>query len=361
MRIAKVEIAEQVYAFPDGPYVMSHAVQTAIHTRILRLTAEDGTWGIGETSRRSYLKPGQAEPVEDRAVRELPGLDFGDLPALLSEWHGRDKLLEGLVFGIETAMLDRIGRVSGMPLSAVLGGPASGVAPAYLSLSSEDPAVMGRKFHERVALHPAKVVQAKLGIDDPETDLARVSAVLDRLLPGQLLLADFNGGHDRETALRIVSQIRDPRLVWEDPCLSLEDNAAVARQTGQPVQFDMCVSSLSAVAEVLNTGAAHSVVVKPPFIGGLRAAMAARDMVAAAAIPVRVDGPWSGPIAAAAMVALAIGAPEGALLSSADLTGPLEAPGRLVSHPDPGSVAPPHGPGLGDIPAALLANLQSIA
>ena len=360
MKIARVEIAEQVYAFPDGPYVMSHAVQTAIHSRIIRLTAQDGSWGIGEISRRSYRKPEDAMPAEDRALPQLVGLDFGDLPGLLVDWHAQDVLLEGLVLGVETAMFDRMGRLAGIPLSAVLGGPASGHAPAYLSISSDDPDVMATKLSTKQAAQPAKVVQAKLGIGDPETDLVRVRTVLDLIDPDQMLLADFNGALDVATAADIVTQIKDPRLVWEDPCLALQDNVRVVRETEQPVMFDMCLSSTDALGQVLGTGLAHSVVVKPPFIGGLRAAATARDMAVAAGVPVRIDGPWSGPIAAAAMVALAIGVPPGGLLSSADLTGPLQAPARLLTTPSPGSVAPPVGPGLGDIPDALLTGLKEI-
>lgn len=361
MKIARVEIADRAYVLPDGPYVMSHAVQEAIHTRVIRLTAEDGSWGVGEIARRSYRLPEDAVPAEDRVLPSLIGLDFGDLPAVLAGWQTEDVLLEGVVFGVETAMYDRIGRAAGMPLSSVLGGPAVGKAPAYQSLSSDKAdAVIGR-LSKKLAAGPIPVVQPKIGLGNVDGDLDLIRTVLDMVGPDTVVLADFNGAMDVDTALSTVTQIIDPRLVWEDPCLALEDNITVARKTAQPVMFDMCLSSVAAMGQALASGVAHSVVVKPPFIGGLRAAAVARDMAVAAGVPVRIDGPWSGPIAAAAMVAVAIGAPKDALLCSTDLTGPLEAPAKLITWPSPGMVAPPTGPGLGDIPEALLTGLQEIA
>ncbi len=361
MKIARVEIADREYVLPDGPYVMSHAVQEAIYTRVVRLVAEDGTWGVGEIARRSYRLPEDAKPAEDRVLPSLIGMDFGDLPALLNTWQAQDEMLEGAVFGVETAMFDRMGRVSGMPLSAVLGGPAKGIAKAYQSISSDAPEVMAKKLSNKLAERPIAVVQAKIGLDTPDADLHRLQTVLDLIGPDTILLADFNGALDVDAALKIVTQMSDPRLVWEDPCLALHDNITVARDTGQPVMFDMCMSSVAAMGQALASGVAHSVVVKPPFIGGLRAACTARDMAVAAGVPVRIDGPWSGPIAAAAMVAVAIGVPDGALLCSTDLTGPLEVPTKLLTWPEPGMVSPPTGPGLGDIPDALLAGLEPVA
>ena len=360
MKIVRVEVAEREYALPDGPYVMSHAVQHAIHTRVIRLTAQDGTWGIGEIARRSYRLPEDAIPAEDRVLPALIGMDFGDVPALLTRWVQEDVLLEGVVFGVETALYDRLGRVSGMPLSSLLGGPSAGMVPAYQSLSSDKPDVMAAKLSDKLTRGPIRVVQAKVGLDKPEADLHRIQTVIDLIGPDTTLLADFNGAMDVDTALKTVPQMADPRLVWEDPCLALEDNTTVARETGQPVMFDMCLSSLSAVGKALASGVAHSVVVKPPFIGGLRAAATAREMAVAAGVPVRIDGPWAGPIAAAAMVAIAIGAPEDALLCSTDLTGPLDVPAKLLSWPRPDMVAPPTGPGLGEIPESLLAGLQPV-
>lgn len=358
MKIARVEIADREYALPDGPYVMSHAVQEVIYTRIVRLVAEDGTWGVGEIARRSYRLPEDAMPAEDRVLPTLIGMDFSDLPVLMTTWLQQDEMLEGAVFGVETAMFDRMGRVSGMPLSSVLGGPPVGMTNAYQSISSGAPEAMAKKLSAKLAERPIAVVQAKVGLDTADADLHRLQTVLDLIGPHTILLADFNGALDVDTALKTVTQMSDPRLVWEDPCLALDDNVTVACETGQPVMFDMCMSSVAAMGQALASGVAHSVVVKPPFIGGLRAACTARDMAVAAGVPVRIDGPWSGPIAAAAMVAVAIGAPDQALLCSTDLTGPLEVPAKLLSWPEPGRVAPPTGPGLGVIPEALLDGLK---
>ena len=71
----------------------------------------------------------------------------------------------------------------------------------------------------------------------------------------------------------------------------------------------------------------------------------------------RVDGPWCGDIAAAAIVHLALTAPPELLVSSADLREPLALSPALggVEHVAPGQIAPPAGAGLGILldPTAL--------
>ena len=53
-----------------------------------------------------------------------------------------------------------------MPLSSLMGGPATGSVAAYLSISSGDPQTMAREVRERPG-YP--VIQAKLGIDVGQT------------------------------------------------------------------------------------------------------------------------------------------------------------------------------------------------
>ena len=70
-------------------------------------------------------------------------------------------------------------------------------------------------------------------------------------------------------------------------------------------------------------------------------------MAVAAGMPCRIDGPWSGQVANAASLHLALGADPELLMFSGDLTGPLETASDLIRHPAPGRVAPAPGPGLG--------------
>ena len=317
MRVTDIQVVPFQPAFAGGGYVMSHVVQKTLCTRLIRITSENGHWGVGEIVRRPKDDHVAAAALEDILLESLPSARLADLPDLLGEW--RQKGAYGAAFGVELALFDLMGRQMGMPLSALLGGPSKGHVPAYLSLSSADAGVMAAAVRARPG-YP--VVQAKLGIDDIDQDLCRVQAVLDAMAPDQRLLADFNGALDPVTACRALGAVNDPRLMWEDPCASYDDNATVAGTLQVPIMFDMCMSDLSVFVRALREGVAAALVVKPPFMGGLGVARTARDLCRAAGVPFRVDGPWSGPVAAASAIHLALGAGSG-LLCSADLTDPL--------------------------------------
>ncbi len=73
MRLRSIEAWSLETSFTTGPYITSHVTQTAVATRVLRITAEDGTMGIGEIVRGTgfdnasvFIKP--AAPVGSLSV-----------------------------------------------------------------------------------------------------------------------------------------------------------------------------------------------------------------------------------------------------------------------------------------------------
>lgn len=345
MRITRVETTSFEPDFHGGGYVMSFVRQTSLFHRLIRLTADDGTTGIGEFVRAPKYDLAEIVALEDAHLPSLEGMTLADLPALLSKWRSGGKLMQGFVFGVELGMLDLIGRKTGVPVSSLLGGPATADMPEYLSLSSEAPETMAGIV--RTSGRSFGVIQAKLGAGDPDMDMARVRAVLEVMRPDQLLLADFNGALTREDAVRILPEIDDPRVLWEEPCDSYDDGAAVARAIAAPVMLDQCLTDLPTYARAILDGAAAALVIKSDSIGGLSVGRTVRDMCAAAGIRVRIDGWWAGQVAALGALHLAAGASQTSLLSTIDLTDPIDTEHALIIRPSPGRIGFVSGPGLG--------------
>lgn len=327
----------------DG-YAMSYVVLTVHEGRLIRLTTDDGQSGLGEIVRWPKLDIAACAAAEDAAVRELEDLRLAELPARLASWRAQGPELAGFCFGVETALLDMLGRASGMPLCALLGGPDAGDAPGYVSIGGKAPEDAAAEVRAKGA--DAPVVQIKLGVDDIETDMKRVRAALAALGLDQLLLADFNGAWTPDVVSPVLGEVEDPRLMWEDPCVSFEENLAVAKAIKAPVMFDMCCDNLGTIVQAVNARVA-AIALKPVKLGSLADTRAARDLCAAAGVRMRIDGPWCGQVAAAAAVHLAIGAPSDLLIASCDLTDPLETERTLLRDPAPGRVGPVAGAGLG--------------
>jgi len=345
--IASVDILPFTPRFSGDGYAMSFIVQKVLPNQLVRLTLSDGMTGVGENVRWFTYPLSEAEKMEAKAVPDLAGLALADLPGLLRDWRGRGKPLRGLAFGVETAYFDLLSQRSGVPLPALLGGPAQRALPEYLSLSSEPPAHMAAQVQQFGAGFP--VIQAKLGVGDLTLDLERVRATLAAMQPHQMLLADFNGALSPDQALTGLAGLSDPRLMWEEPCARYDDNVIVARGLSAPVMFDQCLGDLPTYVRAIQDQAAAAIVIKPALLGGLDVARVACDMCVAADMNIRLDGPWCGQIGAAVALALTMGIPDENLICTIDLTDPIETERSLIHRPRPGlielaSPLPPFGP-----------------
>jgi L-alanine-DL-glutamate epimerase-like enolase superfamily enzyme len=320
MKIKKVSFEDRVFRFKHGEYVMSHVTQSQLNVRVLRLEADDGSVGWGEIIRRGIYDD-EAPPREAAILDSLAGQAISTIPLAVQKVRQQGVVLRGMAFGLDTAYHDWVARKAGLPLYALLGGKSCESLPDYYSLSGGNPreAAVTLKAEAR----GWAVVQIKLGIGNQDDDVAMVEAALDSLTEDHLILADFNGALDVESALSTIAKLEDDRIVWEEPCRTLDDNSEVAARCGKPVMFDQCLSDLTAIIRVASEGLAHSVAIKPPFLGGLGIARVARDICIEAGLPVRIDGPWCGHIATAANLHLACATPADLLIAGCDLRQPL--------------------------------------
>lgn len=357
MKIARVDIAAFEPEFADGDYVMSYVTQTGLRARVLRITTDTGAIGYGEIVRRPDRDHDAAKRLEDELLPTLTGLNLSHLPNLCAEWRDGDVLLRGLAFGIETAFFDITARAVGAPMSALIGPTQQHSVAVYASISTDTPAEMAK----RTAANPGhKVIQPKLGTGIGADDLGRVLAVLGAAGPDQTVLADFNGAYAPQDFLQTFSDLRDPRLIWEDPCLSHDDNEIVAASLDVPVMFDMCMAEgPEAYTRAISAKLASSVVIKPALLGGLSVAHTVIDQCRDAGLAFRLDGPWSGPIAALAALHLARTCPPDLMICAGHLSQPFRLPNDPITAQRPGYVSLPGGAGLGVAFEALFAGNET--
>ncbi len=346
MKIVAVETQPCAPRFKGHGYTMSFVVQRELGHRYVRLITDRGTSGTGEVSRSPAWPRDEQCDLEDPCLEALVGINVADVPQLLRRWR-HNKRLTGVAFGVELAMLDLIGQSVDLPVSSLLDGPTTGTAPECLSLSSECPEQMAETIRTRGRDFP--VVQSKLQGLDLDEDIRRVAAALGAIGPDQLLLADFNGALTPEVAVPVLRSLNDRRLIWEEPCETYEQNVEVARAIDGPLMFDQCLSNLATFVRAIEDRAAAAVVIKSDAIGGLSVGKTIRDMCTAAGMRFRIDGWWCGPIAAAGVLHLAIGAQDDALISTMELTDPIDTIKDHFHRPVPGQIGPIAANGLGAV------------
>lgn len=345
---------------------MSHVVQTALNGLRIGLCFDNGIAAFGEC-----VAPPTAEAHDVRAayreletmLAELPNRPVGELEGLVSSLAAGDGIWCGIAFGLETALLDARARTQGVALHALLGERRAEVVPDYLSVSAATAAGVAERIVDKGGNR--SVIQLKVGVSGIQLDGELIQAARSALRHDQTLLVDANGGWGFTTAVAMIEKFAGSRLVWEEPCRTFEQNCALIAQTGAPVMLDQCVANPVHAEAAIRTGAAHSITIKPAFLGGL---LLARDIVASAeraAMAVRIDGPWCGRVATAAIAHLAVTVEPAKLLSGCDLSEPLN-PEALASAAGAGDlvrtrsghIGPPSGDGLGLVPVIPTTRIQ---
>ena len=112
---------------------------------------------------------------------------------------------------------------------------------------------------------------------------------------------------------------------------------------------DQCVKEAGLAKQAVDDQLMSSLCIKPAFLGGLTVARDVRDYCVSGGMQMRIDGPWCGDIATAAILHLAVGAPPDLLIAGCDLREPLmrELDLKGVIRFDGCRIGPPSGPGLG--------------
>jgi len=336
LKIVEVDLLPNSMRFKGGKTFRSSvaAIQSVDH-RMLHLAFDDGSKTHGEVARYPLYNTLKTEQLEDAALLELRSEYFGNILEILQKWRSRGPELRGIAFALDCAWHSLISQRTGLSVSSLLGGPAYGVVPEVLSLSAGPQEALIRQI--RAVRRTIQVIQIKLGVGTLEDDLDLVRQIIQIMDADQLLLADFNGSLSQDTALNVLPSVFDPKLLWEEPCKSLEANIAVARALSGHMIFDTCLTDLAAYIQVISAGAKYAVI-KPALLGGLAIARTARDLCIDRGLKIRIDGPWSGQVAACAALSLAVAVPPNQMIGSINLTQALETENDRILKPSLGWV-----------------------
>ncbi len=141
-------------------------------------------------------------------------------------------------------------------------------------------------------------------------DLDRLAAVRDRLGPAGRVRIDVNGAWELDTAVRLLpsyDRAAGGLEYAEQPCLAVEDLAALRRRVDVPLAADESVRLAAEPEAVARLGAADLVVLKVAPLGGVRAALVLAERLG---LPVVVSSALDSSVGLAAGVALAAALPE---------------------------------------------------
>lgn len=372
-------------AFRDPPLLNSTGVHEPLALRcIVQLQVEGGVTGLGECHGDSRL----LRRLE--AVR--PALSGQDVFATNVIGRTVEQALEsgltpeerGSVFSaIEVACLDAQGKITGQPVSALLGGAVRDSVPysGYLfykwaghplpdgspGLADEwgpalDPAGIVAQAHRMIGMYGFRSLKLKGGVLTPAEEVATIRALAEEF-PGVPLRLDPNCAWTPETGRWVARELDGVLEYLEDPSGGVDGMADVAREAPMPLATNMCVRSYEDLPEAIRRRAVHVVLGDHHTWGGLRRTQELGTLCEAFGIGLSMHSNSHLGISLAAMTHLA--ATTGHLTYACDTHYPWNAaddvikPGalRFVD----GSLTVPTGPGLGvELDHAALDRLHQV-
>jgi muconate cycloisomerase len=320
---------------------------------VARLTAEDGSQGLGEAFvwlPETGVSPAQVmDAVAGGLARYVLGespFDVEKLRARMDANVARSEVAKGL---LDIACYDLMGHVAGRPACDFMGGRGAEALPLAALIPLSDLRSMldlARAFQKS----GTETFRLKLG-RGAEADRAIVAAAREALGDGARLRVDYNQAYTPDEAVRAIQAIAPFGIDCAEQPVRADDwlgMARVQRAVPVPLMAHEGCFSLTDFTVLLELGAVGILGVNTERPGGITQALRAIDYAARRGLGTVLHNQPLG-IASAAQVHL--GAARAALLGHAmELFGHVMLEDDLVVEPldySGGRVRVPEGPGLG--------------
>ena len=359
MRIAEIAIYSHLLPVRNGPYRIASSVVDTLDSTLVRVTADNGVVGWGETCPVGpTYQPHHAAGARAALIVMAPGLLGCDPLNILGLHRVMDGLLAGHAYAkaaVDIAAHDLVGKHLGVRVADLLGGPVTEQVPSYYATGIGEPDEIAQVAADRVEEGYPRL-QVKVGGRPVTTDIHVVRAVWERVGTDVRLAVDGNRSLTTRDTLRLSRECQDIPFILEQPCNTIEEIESIRPQLSHAVYLDEAAVDLATVVRAAGRGLCDGFSMKVTRLGGLRAMSAFRDVCAARSMPHSCDDAWGGDVIAAACAH--IGATvdprlnEGVWIAEPYIDRHYDPVGGIRVHD--GHIRLPDGPGLGVVPDQTL-------
>jgi muconate cycloisomerase len=351
--ISRVEVFGVAVPLVGSGFKNAYINKTAQKSALVRLTAKDGSVGLGNID----PSPGYSvETIEqsltalrDKLAPVVHGSDAGNPHQLVARM---DAILPGYLdakAAIEMACVDLLSRRLGIPVYQYLGGAmVSNVRfNAWVGiLSPDEAAAEARKWFD-CGFRSAKV---KVG-GGIKADRDRLMAIREAVGPSMALRADANAGYSVEDSIALGHLMEPMNMqLFEQPVADhdLVGMAKVRQAIGIPVMADESITDHESLIAVIRANCADIVKLKVMKQGGFLKCRRMLETATAAGMKVVIGHGFGLGVNTVAEIMLACTSTE--VLEGLECVGPLKTADDIVTRKldiSSGQMAVPGGPGLG--------------
>ena len=316
---------------------------------LVKLETDEGLigWGEGTPWGHTYVPahgPGIRAGIETMA----PFLLGLNPQKVLEVERAMDLSLPGHLYAkspIDMACWDIAGQAAGLPIADLMGGGSRTPAPIASSVGAktveETREVLARYRDRGYWVHSVKVG------GDVDQNIERIQDVETHRPTKERILYDANRGFTRQQALRVMQATEQWKVMFEQPCETLDDIAAIRPLHSAPVSVDECLVTLQDATRVARDGIAEVFGIKLNRVGGLTKASRIRDIALAHGIDIFVMATGGSVLADTEALHLATTIPDDNMLGVwacqdmitaeiADGAGPRATKGHLHLPEQPG-------------------------
>lgn len=357
MKITRIEtIPVDIPINPARAIQGGRGAHTVSPFLMLRVHTDEGIVGLGEVSCTPVWSGEDSltasHIIDDFLAPVLIGQNPTDIERLTARLRTAVANHPFTKSGIEMALWDILGKVAGLPVYRLLGGPVRDVVPTKFSISGVEP-TRAADIARYAVDQGFRAMKVKVGIE-PEGDVARVRAVREAVGPDIRLGVDANGGWSPRTAIQTIRRLMEFGILFAEqpvPPVDVAWLADVRRHVDVPIMADESVYTLQDAMALARAGAADVLSVYVGKGGGIGPARKVAAVAEAAGLTCTVGSNLEMGVASAAMIHLAMATPGiGAEEFPCDILGPFFYEGDVLAEPLPirgGEARPLEKPGLG--------------
>ncbi|MEM6577066.1 MAG: enolase C-terminal domain-like protein [Pseudomonadota bacterium] len=284
MKITRITVFQRDLTL-EHPYWLSggRLKFEVLDATFVRVDTDEGLtgWGEGTPWGHTYVPahgPGIRAGIETMAPFLL-GLDSRKV---LDVERSMDLALPGHLYAkspIDMACWDIAGQAARLPIADLMGSGSRTPRPIASSVGAktvEETRDVLARYRDR-----GYVAQSVKVGGDVARDIARIRDVEAHRPADEILLYDVNRAWTRQQALRVMRATQDLGVMFEQPCESLDDIAAIRAIHGAPVSVDESLVTLQDGARIARDGLAEVFGIKLNRVGGLTKAARLRDIALA--------------------------------------------------------------------------------
>lgn len=270
------------------------------HVATVRVGTDDGAEGIGQTA--PHGADVTVGVLHKLVAPGFLGRDPWDAQALARECLTRNYKFTGTFLyralcGVETALWDLLGKVTGQPVYRLLGGAVRTTIPMYASSLSREiaPEREAERLADLVRRRGFRCVKIKIGGRmgrDRDAAPGRteriIPAVREALGDGVDISADANGAFTPHRAIQVGRLLeRHGYFHFEEPCPypEIENTAAVAAALDIPVAGGEQDNALEQFERMIRLRAVDIVQLDIGYIGGIGRARRVAELAELAGLP----------------------------------------------------------------------------